>query len=399
MSPSPARSAGNPSGGGPGFPVRPFVVAAIVPTGIGAEIGGYAGDALPVVRAIAAIADCTLAHPNLLNGAQLYWPDPSVLYVEGYGLDRLAAGDWALQPTRQNRIGLVLDRALEPDLQLRHLQAADAAKATLGLDVTDAIVTDAPLGVELRQAKSGASWGTVRRLDSLLRAAELAIARAGAEAIAVVARFPDDEGEASDAYRQGRGVDPIAGAEAVISHAIVREFRIPAAHAPALAPWPPSPDVDPRAAAEELGYTFLPCVLAGLSRAPRFVPRDRESGASPGAGGLTAADVDAVVVPYTACGGAAVLGFARHQARIIAVRDNRAVTAVPPEAIGLSALPVNSYLEALGALAAQRAGVVPAALQARTVRTQCWDARARHPPESPGRPPQVPPPGDRRPAT
>jgi hypothetical protein len=32
------------------------------------------------------------------------------------------------------------------------------------------------------------------------------------------------------------------------------------------------PQLDPRAAAEELGYTFLPCVLIGLSRAPDLVP-------------------------------------------------------------------------------------------------------------------------------
>jgi hypothetical protein len=63
----------------------------------------------------------------------------------------------------------------------------------------------------------------------LLRAAERAIA-AGAEAIAVVARFPEDtDAEVLQDYRQGQGVDPLAGAEAVISHLVVRTLGVPCA--------------------------------------------------------------------------------------------------------------------------------------------------------------------------
>jgi hypothetical protein len=95
------------------------------------------------------------------------------------------------------------------------------------------MVTDAPLNVSLQTAASGAAWGTIQNPASLLRAAEALIQKAGATAIAVVARFPDDfEGEALQQYRYGQGVDPIAGAEAVISHLVVRTFGIPCAHAP-----------------------------------------------------------------------------------------------------------------------------------------------------------------------
>ena len=109
----------------------PYTVVLIVPTGIGAAIGGYAGDALPVARAIAQVADCLITHPNVLNGAQLYWNQPNILYVEGYGLDKFAAGEWGLQPVTQNPIGLILDQGIEPELRLRHLQAAEATRATL----------------------------------------------------------------------------------------------------------------------------------------------------------------------------------------------------------------------------------------------------------------------------
>ncbi len=339
-----------------------YTVVLIVPTGIGAAIGGYAGDALPVARAISQTCDRLITHPNVLNGAQLYWPLSNSYYVEGYALDQFAVGNWGLRPVPQNRIGLIFDKAIEPELQLRHLQAADAARATLGLSVTNYIRTDKPLGVELRTAPSGASMGTISNPDSLLGAAEKLIKQEDAEAIAVVARFPDEvETIALQNYRQGSGVDPLAGAEAVISHLIVRTFKIPCAHAPALLPLPVDPTVSPRAAAEELGYTFLPCVLAGLSRAPQYIipqpgyinlPED-----------IWAEQVNAVVVPATACGGSALLSLSNNSSRIIiAVENNQTQMQVDPEKVGIKAIRVNSYLEALGILVAHRAGIDPGAL-------------------------------------
>ncbi|HAA32795.1 MAG TPA: hypothetical protein DCE56_40130 [Cyanobacteria bacterium UBA8553] len=372
---------------------RPYTVVLIVPTGVGAAIGGYAGEAMPVARASAQISDRLITHPNVLNGAQLYWNLPNALYVEGYGLDKFAAGCWGLRPVHQNRVGLILDQGIEADLRVRHLQAADATRATLGINLTDYVVTDAPLNVELRTAASGASWGTIGNPDSLLRAAEVLIDQAKANAIAVVARFPDDPGtNALQAYRHGQGVDPLAGAEAVISHLVVRTFQVPCAHAPALMPLPLDPDLSPRSAAEELGYTFLPCVLVGLSRAPQFVEKgvgSRESGVgikedgeihkrgdteqftlspqtkslvktqnfSSLTGDIWASEVDAVVIPATACGGSAVLSLSQSQAQIIAVEENQTSMQVPPEVLGIKAIRVHSYLEALGVLVAHRAGI------------------------------------------
>jgi hypothetical protein len=330
---------------------RPFTVALIIPTGIGAAIGGYAGDALPVARAMAGVCDRLITHPNVLNGAQLYWPIPKAWYVEGYGLDRFAAGDWGLRSVRSNRIGLVMDCGIEPDLRLRHLQVADATRATLGLTLTDAVLTDAPLGVTLKTSESGATWGTVTNPDSLLRAVEIAMQRAGAEAIAVVARFPEQlDDEALTQYRHGQGVDPLSGAEAVISHLVVRTFRVPCAHAPALSPLPLDPELSPRSAAEELGHTFLPCVLVGLSRAPQFVALQQGID-------LWREAVDAVVIPESACGGSAVLSWSKTSTQIITVSDNRTTLNVTPEKLGLQAIRAQSYGEAIGILAAMRAGV------------------------------------------
>ena len=344
--------------------LNPHTTVLIIPTGIGAAIGGYAGDALPVARTLSTVTDRLITHPNVLNGAQLYWPMENAYYVEGYGLDQFAAGRWGLRPVHQNPMGLVIDQAVETDLRWRHLQAADAARATLGLDIRAHVITDMPLQVSLKASQSGASWGTLENPGSLLRAAERLINEARVSAIAVIARFPEDEDAAAlAAYRQGQGVDPLAGAEAVISHLVVRTFKLPCAHAPALSPLPLDPTISPRAAAEELGYTFLPCVLAGLSRAPQFVSFSSDSSERSQSEIICADHVDTVIAPATAFGGSAVMSLAQRAAQVIAVAENTTTMAVSAADLGIRAIAVNTYLEAAGAIAAYRGGVNPSALR------------------------------------
>ncbi|MFM8525842.1 MAG: DUF3326 domain-containing protein [Cyanobacteriota bacterium] len=334
----------------------------VVPTGIGCEIGGYAGDALPAARLLAAASGCLITHPNVLNGASLYWSDRRMHYVEGWSLNRFAAGDLLLRPVRQQTIGLLLDAGLEPELRHRPLQVADGCRATLGLAIGPVVVTDEPLQVTLSLGASGVSWGKLGRPDALLRAGER-LKAAGASAIAVVARFPDDSGSAAlAAYRQGSGVDALAGAEAVISHLLSRTFGLPCAHAPALTPLPLDPALDPRAAGEELGFTFLSCVLVGLSRAPDLVAPEAYR-----CGDLQADQLGAVIVPDGALGGEAVLAAHGRGVPLIVVRANRSLLSVDAAALGLedagTVLPASSYAEAAGLVTALREGLSTAALQ------------------------------------
>jgi hypothetical protein len=330
----------------------------VVPTGIGCVIGGYAGDALPSARLLAAASGCLITHPNVMNGASLYWKDPRIHYVEGYGIDRFAAGDWALRPIRQQRIGLLLDAGIEPELRQRHLQVADGCRATLGIEIGPVVSSDVPLGVHLGLGQSGASWGTLERPDALLRAGERLKAN-GATAIAVVARFPDDQGsEALQAYRHGSGVDALAGAEAVISHLLVRHLEIPCAHAPALSALPLDPQLDPRAAGEELGYTFLACVLVGLSQAPELVQRSAANIRD-----LVADDLGVLVVPEGSLGGEAALACLERKVPVICV-TNPSLLQVTSTVLGLGSevLQASSYAEAAGMVLALREGVSLSAL-------------------------------------
>jgi len=340
----------------------PLPCLLVIPTGIGCELGGYAGDALPAARLLAAASGCLITHPNVMNGASLYWSDARIHYVEGSALDRFAEGSLALRPVRRQRVGLLLDAGIEPELRCRHLQVADACRATLGLEIGPVLCTDVPLAVSLERGASGASWGRLGRPDALLRAGE-ALRAAGATAIAVVARFPEDpESEELAAYRQGSGVDALAGAEAVISHLLTDHLGLPCAHAPALGPLPLNPALDPRAAAEEMGTTFLPCVLVGLSRAPDLVPWPCEQPATAADPALLRPEaIGAVVAPAGALGGAAVLACAERGIPVIAV-PNPCVLEVTADRLGLTALHAASYAEAAGLVLALREGIAPAAL-------------------------------------
>ena len=342
----------------------PLPTLLVIPTGIGCAIGGYAGDGLPAARLLAAASGCLVTHPNVMNGASLYWSDPRIHYVEGSALDRFAAGELALRPVRRQRLGLLLDAGIEESLRLRHLQVAEGCRASLGLEIGPVVTTDRPLEVSLSRGPSGMSWGRLGQPESLLRAGER-LKALGATAIAVVSRFPDDDGsEALQAYRQGSGVDGLAGAEAVISHLLSGHLGLPCAHAPALAPLEADPRLDPRAAGEELGYTFLACVLVGLSRAPDLVSLGAEQDprvalADPGL--LWPGAIGAVVAPAGALGGGAVLACAERGVPLIAVA-NPCLLDVTAGALGLPALAASSYGEAAGLLLALREGISPAAL-------------------------------------
>lgn len=377
-----------------------YTTVMVVPTGVGSTIGGYAGDALPAARLLAAVSDRLVAHPNILNGAMAYWPIPNALYVEGYALDKFCQGSWGLVPvtSTRNRIGVIFDAAIEDDLLQRHIQVCDAARATLGVEIVGYTVTREPVGVSLGNTERGASTGTFARPDVLVEAAEtLLSSRYSCDALALVCRFPEEhEDETSAAafaaYRHGDGVDAVGGAEALLSHFITERFRVPCAHAPALRPLNVDPQTSPKAAAEELGYTFLPCVLVGLSRAPRVVEPGL-SGKSETASSIWSQHIDAAVAPYNALNGPGITALLEQRKLVIAVEENRTCMDASPETIAVHAvrlfdthskalitktspepdrpcvLVARSYAEAAGYLAAHRAGILLNALTPHVPRT------------------------------
>jgi len=229
----------------------------------------------------------------------------------------------------------------------------------------------------------GTSFGELANPEALVAGGRFLLER-GATAIALVTRMPEAPEEAVDAYLRGHGPDPIGGLEAILSHVLTLALQVPCAHAPYE---PPEfvGRVDPRAAAESVGYTYLPCVLQGLAKAPDLAwSTDRASGPDrfpPWMGGdvqhgwVGFDQVGAVVAPWGACGGLPMFAAQAAGIPLIAVRDNLVATSADPRSLGFTnVIEVESYLAAAGALLALREGVAIAALQRPLAPLPCLSA-------------------------
>ncbi len=325
----------------------------VVPTGIGCEIGGYAGDALPAAKLLASASGCLVTHPNVMNGGSLSEKDERILYVEGYSLDRFARSEIGLKKVNQQKIGIIFDYSIEDEILLRHLQVADACIATLGINVSSYVVTDQPVGIVITKESSGLSSGYIKNPDTLINAGKNLINQ-GVTAIAIVTRFPDEiDSNNLNLYREGKGIDVISGVEAIISHLISKYLMLPCAHAPALSPIELKNNLDPRAAAEEIGYTFLPSVLIGLSNAPDLI----ELPSMDDKVTLYPKEIETIVAPHGALGGEAVLACMERDINVIAVQNNGVLDVTNKWLNYDKFFKVGNYFEAAGIILSIREGI------------------------------------------
>ena len=289
--------------------------AFIVPTGVGASIGGFAGDASRAARKISQKCEL-IVNPNVVNAACFSGITDNMLYVEGYSLDRFFKGEICLERSRNNKIGIIFDKAIKPEVLNVHINTMNAVEVVYGLNIIGYEITEEDVGVDFFIDKSGVSMGNVKNLLTLKNAAKKLIDK-GAEAIAIVCRFPDEQG---DDYANGVGVDPVGGVEAIISHYISKEFSIPCAHAPAFDDITISTDiVDKRCSAEYITPTFLPCILVGLNQAPKLTKS-----------GISINDLDFLIVPYNSIGGVPVLEASKKGIKVFAIKENQTVLDVTP---------------------------------------------------------------------
>ena len=331
----------------------------IIPTGIGCEIGGFAGDALPAAKLLASASGCLITHPNVMNGGSLSEKHKNIFYVEGYNLDRFAKSEIALKRVKHQKIGIIFDSSIDSELLVRHLQAADACVATLGIDIDSYVLTKKPIGIVIDNETQNLSGGLILNPDTLIEAGEILIDK-GATAIAIVTKFPENlDLSAINSYREGKGVYPIAGVEAVISHLISKFLKVPCAHAPALKPIELNINLDPRAASEEIGYTFLPSVLIGLSKAPDLIelPNNSESIT------LHPNQIESIVVPTGALGGEGVLAGMEKGLNIISVKNENTIGINNQNFKYHNLFEVNNYFEAAGLLLSFRRGINPKSIQ------------------------------------
>ncbi len=305
--------------------------AFIVPTGIGASIGGFAGDASTYARMFAK-NNKLIVNPNVVNAACFSGITDNMLYVEGYSLDEFFRGKCRLEESCGNKIGVIFDKSIpEPVLNV-HINTINAVKTVYGINIIDWELTEEEVGVEFFVDQSLNSMGNVKNLSTLKQATQNLISK-GAEAIAIVCHFPEEQG---DDYAKGIGVDPVGGVEAIISHYISKEFQVPCAHAPAFSDISISTEiVDNRCSAEYITPTFLPCILIGLSNAPKI---NKDSGVS-------IEDLDFLIMPYNALGGIPVLETVKRGKKVYAVKENSSVLNVTQENFVAQCDIMNTYRE------------------------------------------------------
>lgn len=338
-----------------------FNAVLLVPTGIGAEIGGHAGDATPVAALLASVCDTLVTHPNVVNASDIIDMPYNALYVEGSVISRLLMGTAGLQKVRNNRL-LVVVGTHEDELFINAaINSVNAARSTYGLSCPRIVQLDPRLEMRSSYTVSGRAAGSVTGVDGLFEV--MSQYRRDYDAIAITSQISVPPRYHRDYFEsQGNMVNPWGGVEAMLTHVVSTLYDVPSAHSPMLETQEIANSdpgiVDPRMAAEAVSLALLQCILKGLQRSPKIV---NDPAAMQHQDVLTAEDIACLVIPDK-CIGLPTLAALEQGIPVIAVRENTNLMNNDlnqlPWAEGQLHI-VENYWEAAGVMAALRAGIDP----------------------------------------
>jgi hypothetical protein len=339
--------------------VNNFVAAMLVPTGIGCDIGGHAADSTPVARLLASVCDTLILHPNVVNASDINEMSDNSLYVEGSVISGLISGVIGLQKVRQNRIALVMGKHPDDEIAAATINAASAARATLGSDCF-ILKMDNPFTMKTTHSLAGKASGIVSFLDNLFDLLNSYHDKYDAVALASIIEM--SLAEAKEYFvSDGSIVNPWGGVEALLTHALTMMYGIPTAHAPMLQDKEllnmACGVVDPRMAAEAVSTAFIHCVLKGLYKSPKIIFNTHGEFNNPEV--ISAENISCLVIPDK-CIGLPTLAAMQQGIPVIAVRENKNImkndlTELPftPNKLFI----VDNYLEAAGVMSSLKAGI------------------------------------------
>lgn len=322
-----------------------MIAVMIVPTGIGAEIGGHAGDATPAAKLLAACCDTLITHPNVLNASDINEMPENCLYVEGSMLDRFLQGG-TLKLVRQNKILLAVNAPVTEDT----INSVSAARVTLGADIEIMELKQTlVMRAEFPVANGGAADGHVEGWTALLDQ----VGQIGFDALAVQTVIEVNP-EVARNYLEHGGVNPWGGVEAILSRILSGKLHKPVAHAPLESDAFKDLKIvaDPRMAAEFVSISYLHCVLKGLHKAPQLKGRARQGQT------IEVRDVEALISPH-GCIGPPHIACLNKKIPVIVVRENKTIFTEEDDRF----IYVENYHEAAGYLMCMRAGLLPASVR------------------------------------
>lgn len=311
-------------------------VVLIVPTGIGAEIGGHAGDANPVAKLLASTCDKLITHPNVVNASDINEMTENTLYVEGSILDRFLEGEICLKEIHYNKILLVTNSPLKNEV----INSVNAARTTIGADIEIEILKT-PLimkGYYEKKQAGGDVYGWMELVKQVIDK--------DCDALAITTSIEVDDDTKLDYLKNG-GINPWGGVEAKASKLIANKLDKPVAHAPVAVEkddilYNYKDVVDPRMSAEMVSISCLHCILKGLHKAPRISDK-----------GLSVDNIDFLITPIN-CVGRPHRACMKAGIPIIAVRENKTCL---NDKMPDNFIIVDNYLEAAGLLMAYKVGV------------------------------------------
>ena len=298
------------------------LIAFIVPTGIGASIGGYAGDASLNAKMFTKDFN-VIVNPNVVNAACFSGITDNMLYTEGWTLSQFLKGNIYLLPSEKNKIGIIFDKGISQGILNVHINTMNAVKTVYGVNIAGYEITEEPCEVEFYNSESGVSTGRLVNNKTLVQAGKKLIER-GADVIAVVCKFDEPP---EDNYKDGEGVDIVGGVEAIISHYLTRELKVPVVHSPAFEDITITKDlVDAKASAEYITPTFLPCLLIALDNAPLISYKKVEQY-------ISVDKLKALIMPYNSLGSSIVADALLRGIKVIAVKENQSILKITKDII------------------------------------------------------------------
>lgn len=342
-----------------------FTIVLLIPTGIGAEIGGHAGDACPVAKMFSPLCDNLILHPNVVNASDINEAPENALYVEGSIICRLLMGTLALGKVHSNRILLIIDKNVEPLIKNDYINCFNGARASYGLNGELVIEMKSPIEMTTELTGSKRASGRITKLEYLIDVLDKNREEFDALALATIIQSPlSVRKEYFEAEEEM--TNPWGGVEAIFTHALSQIYNCPSAHAPMLQAQELNAFfsgegrgvVDPRKAAELISNTCLQCVLKGLQRSPRIFTPAQAKGQK---GSLGVEDISCLVIP-DGCLSLPIYAALTQGITVIAVKENRNLMRND-----LTKLPwkkgqffqVENYWEAAGVIASIRGGICP----------------------------------------
>jgi hypothetical protein len=338
-----------------------FNAVMLIPTGIGAEIGGDSGDGNVAARLIGNSVDNLFTHPNVVNAADINEMTSNTIYIEGSVLNEFILGNIGLQPTRCNRMLMLYDKN-DSEVESMAINAASSARVTLGCEIDCLRLNDIP-EYKCYYNENNMAVGDIQHFERLLDI--LSKYKDDYDSFVLHTKMDGEEEILVGYFNNTIEVNPWGGAEASITHSLSNILGVNVAHSPMLYDkndifqLQGNKIVDPVKSPEVMSKTELFCVIKGMFKTPKIVEYTCESGI------YTNRDIHVLITPDR-CIGLPLLAALEQGIIVIAVEDSRNMMKNDLENLPWKKgqfYKAKNYFEASGILTALKNGINPTSFE------------------------------------